>query len=129
MKKSIFILGTVSFLFVLINGCGDCTEAVNAEKKACDERVSAVTDSLNTAWEAKLQEAVKQALVNATAATSTQSEETKSSTPSPTQTKKDKMSGKSTDNTQQKKDKMSGKGDAKKEEATQKKKNKMSGNK
>ena len=64
MKKSLLILGVVSCIFVVINGCGDCTEAVEAEKKACDERIAAVTDSLNTAWQTKLGEAVKQALVS-----------------------------------------------------------------
>ena len=58
MKKSLLILGVVSCIFVVINGCGDCTEAVEAE------RIAAVTDSLNTAWQTKLGEAVKQALVS-----------------------------------------------------------------
>ena len=58
MKKSILTVGVFSLLLLIINGCGDCSDAVEAEKKACDAKITAVTDSLNTAWEAKLQMSV-----------------------------------------------------------------------
>jgi len=61
MKKGILVIAGGALLFLGIQGCQqNCDEAVKAEQEKCQERIEAVTDSLNSAWKVKLEEAIGQ---------------------------------------------------------------------